>query len=69
MKEREADLLYKRRKDIWTLLLRPRMITFFGSTTGKIKYSAGFIGGVEGYFFDNTQYGSQKGHSWQKQPI
>jgi hypothetical protein len=59
VKGREADLLYKRRKDIWTLLLRPRMITFFGSTTGKIKYSAGFIGGVEGYFFDNTYYKTQ----------
>lgn len=52
-------LLYKRRKEIWTATLRPRIITFFGSTTGKIKYTAGMIAGPEGYLFDEIYYKAQ----------
>lgn len=52
----KGELLYKRKKDIWTLTLRPRLLTFFGSTTGKIKYSVGFIGGPDGYLFDTIYY-------------
>ncbi len=57
--KQEGILLYKRRKDIWTFTVRPRLITFFGSTTGKIKYSAGFIAGPEGYLLDNVYYKTQ----------
>ena len=57
--DKQATLLYKRRKDIWTATLRPRIITFFGSTTGKIKYSAGIIAGPEGYLFDEIYYKAQ----------
>jgi len=56
-------LLYKRKKDIWTFMLRPRLITFFGSTTGKIKYTAGFIGGAEGYVFEDTYYKIQAAYN------
>ncbi|MCH9630014.1 MAG: hypothetical protein S4CHLAM37_00050 [Chlamydiia bacterium] len=51
-----AELLYRRKKDIWTFTFRPRLITFFGSTTGKIKYTLGFVGGPEGYLFDDIYY-------------
>lgn len=61
--KQEGVLLYKRRKDIWTFTLRPRLITFFGSTTGKIKYSAGFIAGPEGYLFDNLYYKVQAAYN------
>lgn len=52
----EAVLLYKRKKDAWTFTARPRLLTFFGSTTGKIKYSLGFVAGPEGYLFDSIYY-------------
>jgi len=58
-----ASLLYRRKKDIWTFTFRPRLITFFGSTTGKIKYSAGFVGGPEGYIFDNIYYKIQAAYN------
>ena len=51
-----ASLIYKRKKDIWTFTFRPRVITFFGSTTGKIKYTGGLIGGPEGYLFKDIYY-------------
>lgn len=53
---KQKQQLFHRKKDIWLLTLRPRLITFFGSTTGKIKYSLGFIGGPEGYLFDEVYY-------------
>ncbi len=55
----DRTLLYRRRKDTWMLTLRPRLLTFFGSTTGKIKYSIGFVGGPEGYLFDSIYYKCQ----------
>lgn len=57
--QKPATLIYKRRKDVWTFTFRPRLITFFGSTTGKIKFSTGFIAGAEGYLFDNLYYKTQ----------
>ena len=57
--QQPATLIYKRSKDIWTFTFRPRLITFFGSTTGKIKYSTGFIAGLEGYLFDSIYYKTQ----------
>lgn len=56
---RGSDLLYRRKKDIWTFTFRPRVITFFGSTTGKIKYTFGLIAGPEGYLFDEIYYKTQ----------
>ena len=54
-----SELLYKRNKERWMLTLRPRLITFFGSTTGKIKYTTGIIAGPEGYLFDSVYYKGQ----------
>ena len=57
--EKSAAVLYKRKKEVWIATFRPRIITFFGSTTGKIKYSAGIIAGPEGYLFDAIYYKAQ----------
>ncbi|MBI3211844.1 MAG: YjbH domain-containing protein, partial [Simkania negevensis] len=55
----EGALIYQRRKKIWTLTLRPRLLSFFGSSTGKYKYSFGLTGGPEGYLFDQIYYNIQ----------
>ena len=52
----EGSLLYHRSKGIWTFTVRPRLLTFFGSATGKFKYSAGIVAGPEGYLFDQLYY-------------
>ena len=52
----EGTLLYHRSKAIWAFNLRPRLLTFFGSATGKFKYSAGVVAGPEGYLFDQFYY-------------
>ncbi len=52
----EGTLLYHRSKAIWTLNIRPRLLTFFGSATGKFKYSAGIVAGPEGYLLDQLYY-------------
>jgi len=52
----EGSMIYHRKKKIWTCTIRPRLLAFFGSATGKFKYSAGIIGGPEGYFFDLIYY-------------
>lgn len=59
----ESLLLYRRRKDSWTFTLRPRLITFFGSVKGKFKYTLGFVGGPEGYLFDNFYYRLQAAYN------
>lgn len=59
----ESILLYRRKKDTWTFTLRPRLLTFFGSTTGKIKYSVGFVAGPEGYLFDAIYYKLQAAYN------
>jgi hypothetical protein len=52
----ESCLLYKRHKPIWILTFRPWLRTFFGSSTGKIKYETGLSAGPEGYLFDQIYY-------------
>ena len=52
----EGAELYRRRKKVWALTLRPRLITFFGSATGKFKYSFGILAGPEGYLWDQIYY-------------
>ncbi|MGE0832183.1 MAG: YjbH domain-containing protein [Simkaniaceae bacterium] len=52
----EGTLLYHRTKRIWTFTIRPRLLTFFGSVTGKFKYSVGLVAGPEGYLFDQFYY-------------
>lgn len=57
-----AEVLFRRKKDIWTFTFRPRLITFFGSAKGKIKYNVGVIATPEGYLFDDIYYVLQAGY-------
>ncbi len=59
----EAALLYKRKKEIWTFTIRPRLLTYFGGATGKVKYDLGMIVSPEGYLFDEVYYKLQVGYS------
>lgn len=52
----DGSLIYHRSKSVWTFTVRPRLLTFFGSATGKFKYSVGIVGGPEGYLFDQVYY-------------
>jgi hypothetical protein len=45
----EMQALFERKRQIWTLTGRPRVISFFGSTSGKFKYSLGAVGTMEGF--------------------
>lgn len=54
-----SALLYKRHKGIWTLTFRPRMLSYFGSSSGKFKGQFGFSLGPEGYLFDQLYYNLQ----------
>ncbi len=52
----ESAPLYFQRKSPWAFTMRPRVITFFGSTTGKLKWSFGWLVNPEGYLFDSIYY-------------
>jgi len=54
--EYDATTIYHRRKEPWTFTIRPRVLTFFGSVTGKFKYSVGVLSGFEGYIMDEVYY-------------
>jgi hypothetical protein len=58
-----SEPLYKRKKEVWLFTFRPRIQTFFGSSTGKIKYNLSLIATPEGYFLDNIYYQAQVGYS------
>ncbi len=55
----DAIALFRRKKPIVTLTVRPRAITFFGSTSGKLKATFGVVAGPEGYLFDSLYYKMQ----------
>lgn len=61
--EYDASLLFKRNKTLWTFLARPRLLSFFGSSTGKYKYAFGIIGGPQGYLLDTLYYKMQLGYN------
>jgi hypothetical protein len=61
--EYDAILLFQRRKPIWTFTARPRLISFFGSTSGKFKYNLSAIASPEGYLFDQVYYKMQLSYS------
>lgn len=48
--------LFRRKKSIWTVTFRPRVLTFFGSASGKFKYCLSAIAAPEGYLFDEIYY-------------
>jgi len=62
-KPENSERLFKRSKEIWLLTLRPRLLSFFGSSTGKFKYNISLIGTPEGYLFDEIYYEAQAAYS------
>lgn len=59
----EEALIFQRHKPIGTLVIRPRMLTFFGTNNGKFKYNIGVIVSPEGYLKDQLYYKIQLGYS------
>ncbi|MFY9715091.1 MAG: YjbH domain-containing protein [Candidatus Rhabdochlamydia sp.] len=59
----EEALIFQRHKPIGTLIIRPRMLTFFGTNNGKFKYNIGAIISPEGYIKDQFYYKVQLGYS------
>jgi Exopolysaccharide biosynthesis protein YbjH len=59
----EAARIFERHKPIWTFTVRPRLLTFFGSTTGKFKYNVSAIAFPEGYVFNQVYYKLQLRYS------
>ncbi|MBS3905174.1 MAG: YjbH domain-containing protein [Simkania sp.] len=55
--------LFQRSKDIWAFTIRPRLLTFFGSATGKFKYNVGLLSSINGYLFDQFYYNLQLAYS------
>lgn len=54
--EYESAQIFQRHKPIWLFTIRPRLLTFFGSTSGKFKYNVGAIASPEGYIFNQVYY-------------
>lgn len=52
----EGKLLFNRKKTVSSWLIRPRLISFFGSISGKYKYALSLIGGPQGYILDKFYY-------------
>jgi len=65
----DRALLFQRRKEIWTFTVRPRVLTFFGSSTGKFKYNLSVIAAPEGYLFDEIYYKTQVAYSLAATPF
>lgn len=59
----EGYSIYRRKKPVWVITVTPRLISFFGSTTGKYKYSLGVVGSASGYLFDSVYYNVELGYS------
>jgi hypothetical protein len=55
----DGTCLYQRRRWICTWTLRPRALTFFGSSSGKFKGQLGASLGPEGYLFGRFYYNVQ----------
>ncbi len=61
--EYDAAQIFQRHKPIWTFTIRPRLLTFFGSTSGKFKYNVSAIASPEGYIFNQVYYKLQLGYA------
>ncbi len=59
----DAIPLFKRSQPIWTFTARPRIISFFGNTSGKFKYNISAIASPEGYLFNDFYYKGQVSYS------
>lgn len=69
----DSLLLYRKKKEAWTFMVGPRLMTFFGSASGKFKYSLGALAGVSGYLGDEFFYDVQgsyniKASFWEIKP-
>jgi hypothetical protein len=62
--EYEAVTVFQRCKPVWTFLIRPRVLTFFGTNNGTFKYNLGAIVSPEGYIRDQLYYKIQFGYSF-----
>ena len=56
LNEFDGVLVFERRKPIWSFTIRPRLLTFFGSTTGKFKYNLSGLAAQDGYIFNQVYY-------------
>ena len=54
--EYDSAQIFQRHKPIWTFTIRPRLLTFFGSSSGKFKYNVSAIASPEGYIFNQVYY-------------
>jgi hypothetical protein len=61
--EYDSVELFQRHKPIWLFTVRPRFLTFFGSTSGKFKYNLSVLASPEGYLFNQVYYKFQLGYS------
>lgn len=52
----DASQIFQRKKPIWTFTIQPRLLSFFGSTSGKFKYCVSAIASPEGYISDQVYY-------------
>ena len=52
----DRDLLFQRKKRIWTFTFRPRLLSYFGGAKGKFKYDLGLIAAPEGYLGGSEIY-------------
>ena len=57
----DAELLLKRRRNLWNLEVFPKTYTFFGSSRGKFKYALGMHVGMNGFLFDKWYYSTLLG--------
>ncbi len=55
--------IFQRHKPIWTFTVRPRLLTFFGSSSGKFKYNVSAVASPEGYIFNQVYYKFQVSYS------
>lgn len=57
-----SSTLFKRNRDSWDFSVLPDFNSFFGSSTGKFKYSVGLIAGSDAFICDNYYYSAYVGY-------
>lgn len=58
-----SSLLFKDHRDWYNFELKPRTRTFFGSSTGKFKYSLGLSAVANGYIWGDVYYNVSVGYT------
>ena len=54
--KKTGKLIYKQKHDWWKILFKPNIESYFGSSSGKYKYSFSLTGGLEGLLFNSIYY-------------